>query len=109
MALRQTQHKPKKETQEIRAKDVAELKSENQKLRRENARLKRELLKFDPSTVVEEEVKSVGEIENVPAKPAFSCPDCSGTEFTTLVLGPKTFMVCSDCKWRKIQKEQNNG
>jgi len=96
MTPRQSGHRPKRETQDIRASEVAELRSENQHLRRENARLRRELRRQPPET--NEDDSTLAEAE--PSKDTPKCPKCKSHSLITLAMNDKNYTVCKDCKWR---------
>lgn len=100
MLHRQSGHRPKREIQDIRASEVAELRSENQRLRRENARLRRENQRLPP---VEEEPVSLAEANEPVTKSLIKCPKCNGGVLT-LSMNDKNYLVCKDCKWRKVDQ-----
>jgi regulator of replication initiation timing len=100
---RQTPHRSRRETQEVRASEVQEFRAENQKLRRENARLRRELEKYLSAWGT----NSAGEPEDAlagnekKAKPAgMGCLMCGGDKMVRIKMGAKTIVGCKDCKHR---------
>lgn len=96
MTPRQSGHRPKRETQDIRASEVAELRSENQHLRRENARLRRELRRSPPIEVDEEGTMA----DKEPSSDTPKCPKCQSHNLIGLAMNDKNYTVCKDCKWR---------
>lgn len=106
---RRTQHRPKRETQEIRASEYSEMRSENQRLRREVAKLKREITKRDAMLTsisggffeqVPEAPKSELPPESTEAK--IGCLACGSAVMRQVKLGPKTLTVCAGCNFRVV-------
>lgn len=111
-ASRQTLHRKRRETQEIRAREVEDYRNENQRLRRTNAKLKRELEKF--STAWEsnhsgesEEPMTKEEVNGIPAtiKTEYKegCPECGSPNTGRVKIGAKTIVACKDCGRRKVE------
>ena len=94
--IRTVQHKDSGEKTEL--KKARELRAENQKLKRQISRMRRELAK-PPVVVVDDE--SIEDVVDI--KPKNSCPECSSGELRIVKLGSKTLVVCPDCKYRKMQ------
>jgi hypothetical protein len=100
---RQTPHRSRRETQEIRASEVQEYRAENQKLRRENARLRRELEKYLSAWGT----NTTGEPEEVMANTdkqgrsaGIGCLMCGSDKMIRIKVGAKTIVGCKDCKHR---------
>lgn len=91
-----TQHK---ESEKSEIKKNQELRVENQKLKRQVARLTRELEKRENLLPQVEEAELINEEKDKPKSP--TCEECGSPSFKTLTLGPKTIIVCQNCKWRK--------
>lgn len=101
---RQTQHRPAGETKIPKKRDMEVLKSQNQQLRRENARLRKRVVKSeekelytDTDPVLPSE-KQVQKIEDLGPR----CEKCGGTTIQ-LELGIGNWSVCQSqaCLWRK--------
>jgi regulator of replication initiation timing len=96
--IRIVQDRARKETKEVKNKELQELRKENQKLRRENSRLRRDLAKrlnYEPEEATAEEF-------NIPAATKELCPECGSDNIGKMNLGSKEITVCKACKWRKI-------
>ena len=104
-ANRITQHRSQKES---KAKELTLLKQENKSLRKQNARLKRQLQKaLDGYTEASEAAVEVAQEARVaamePEMPkARSCPSCASVDVTHLTLPPGTWQlcVCKSCSAR---------
>lgn len=95
---RQTQHRAPRE--ERKNKELVTLKRVNHKLARDNARLQKQLDKAL-------EVRAAFEVELEPEEQAEKqagnvCPACGCPAVRELYLADKKFLVCSECKWRKL-------
>lgn len=102
--LRQQQHRPARDTK--RAREVADLKRENNKLARQNARLRKQAERAERTRDAFEDVSESPESTTAPSaaqngagSPSCTTPDCSGVT-RLLSLGPFTFRVCPECKAR---------
>lgn len=97
-----TQNKPQREEQ--KAKELSDLKRQNQQLKRQISRLRKQISRLievhgldikvedeEPVEVVEEKVEEAG-----------GCEKCGG-EIKELELAGKKFIVCTVCNWRKKQ------
>lgn len=104
---RKVQNKPKRESKDVKASEYHELRGQVNKLRKQNAKLKRELERRANYIVDDEDVPSLAETEVVEPKTNSSdgCPQCGSTNLTNIDLGAIILMVCKDCKYRK-KKEQ---
>lgn len=103
-AHRTTQHRPRKELQEIRAAEVVELKRENQRLKRALARAHRDLEKASSSNGPPDEEPAMTEVppilkEAVP----MGCPGCGGNDFGRVKTGYKTIVACRSCSHRHTE------
>jgi formamidopyrimidine-DNA glycosylase len=98
-SIRITQNKAKKESKEVRAKELNELRKENQVLKRDNARLRRDLDKYLSYVPDEPEFLESLDIKVEQKTNENSCPGCN-TTLTTIDLGAKILVVCKACKWR---------
>lgn len=102
---RVTPHRVKKDTQEIRAKEVAEYRTEAQRLRRENARLRRELQKmtstFAPDVQDEETTMERKVVEAASIVPG--CPRCNSSSIATVKIGAKSIFGCKGCGYREVR------
>ena len=90
---RSTQNKFKKETE---LDEVRSLRSENQKLRKANKRLQKELNKF-----LFKETDLIEDDEPIRLTLKEVCPSCKSENIKTVDLGIKKLMVCKDCSYRK--------
>ena len=88
-----------KESEKSEIKKNQELRVENQKLKRQVARLTRELEKRENLLPQVEEAELINEEKDKPKKT--TCEECGSPSLKTLTLGPKTITVCQNCKWRK--------
>lgn len=97
MRNRITPHKPQRD--EVKTKEVVELKRENHQLKRKVKRLEKEISK---RIEVEEDVAedALSEQEVIAIR-SMECPSCGEGPVVQLSLGPSTFSVCKACKWRK--------
>jgi len=93
---RQTQHKAQREEQ--RAKEMVDLKRDNQKLQRQVARLRKELARHATELPEEVEVAGASPVPVPDTKDA--CPGCN-SPLKRLKLGPSTWEVCSSCKFTR--------
>lgn len=100
----QHQHRPEKESKLPTNKQMAELKSENQKLRRKLARADKEIARLNGmvgSYEIEDEMpEAVVTISEVHKD---LCPKCLNVELKIVELGSREFEVCPDCKYRKLK------
>jgi regulator of replication initiation timing len=102
------QNKSKRESKEVKAKELQDLRKENQQLRRENSRLRRDLdkrLSYEPDTNANtsDAGLEIAEIIQIPSTMNKECcPNCSSTNIGKMDLGHKEITVCKICKWRKI-------
>lgn len=122
---RQKQHRPERDVKH--ARELADLRRENNRLARQNARFRKQA---ERATSTRDMFEGVDTSATVPVQPggaitpavledaaercrkgfgapqerfypAGSCPEC-GTATRRLELGPKTLDVCPECKWRKV-------
>lgn len=98
---RVTPHRPPREN--AHAKELAEIKQENQQLKREVSRLRKEL---DKKPVTEpEEPESMGAAQEEQHKPpATICAGCGSKAPPNVITTPsgKVVSICVQCKKRKI-------
>jgi septal ring factor EnvC (AmiA/AmiB activator) len=104
---RKTQHAPEKDP---KTKLIQELKSENNRLRKQLAQARKELEKLnaavDGLTTVHEEtrVEPAQVKEAVSKVVAYVCEAGCDGRVEKMPIGPKTFLVCHSCKWRKVHQ-----
>jgi predicted Zn-ribbon and HTH transcriptional regulator len=91
---RVSQNKFKKNTE---LDDSRTLRSENQKLRKANKRLQKELTKF-----LNRELESQGDEDPPTLKAKETCPKCKSESIKKVDLGIKNILFCQDCKYRKV-------
>lgn len=89
----QTQNRERRE--EAKGKELAETKKENQQLRRQIARLTKQLSRITDISQSEDHEVSVKK-EHKP-----KCPDCESTNIKTIKLHTGQLTACKDCGWRK--------
>ena len=103
-SFRVIQNRSKKETNDVRLHELQELRKENQKLIRENRRLRKSLEKYlnQIDNFDDEEVESlaVAQPTSTPKQDKEVCPDCQG-DFDVVDLGIKVLLFCKNCKYRK--------
>lgn len=96
-SARKTQHRPEAEDKK-RNRQLAEAKREVHQLRRQVARLQKEVVKttsFEPA----EESPMV----KAPVELRECCPACNEVEsFKVMELGPRKFKVCGKCAYRRV-------
>lgn len=106
-SVRTAQNKEKRETNEVKAKELNELRRENHKLKRENARLRSDLdkyLSWQPEDISPEE--NLAKEEPVKLVKTLECPTCKNKDLSKLVVGSKTLHVCKKCSWRSMAPTQ---
>jgi formamidopyrimidine-DNA glycosylase len=92
------QHKPPRDSKEVKLAEFNEIRKENNRLKREVARLKKELNKRaeyvepvdPPEPMAKEPIVPVGR----------SCPGC-GSPLKEVKVFNKTLMVCGECQYKK--------
>lgn len=102
-AQRYTQHRQEREPK-VLSKQLRHLKGENQKLAKQNARLRKEIEK---SALVPEEkyykqellTEAPDEWKERINKPA--CPKCNSNDMAEITVIGRTYRVCRDCKYRE--------
>jgi hypothetical protein len=90
-------HKPEKDSKN---KELAEIKRENQQLKRKLARAEKAAQKLlENSALV---VEADPDLPDAPRQaPANACPTCNEA-LTVVGMGPKTLHACKGCGWRKV-------
>lgn len=118
---RQAQHRPARDTRN--ARELADLRRQNDGLKRRAARLEEELEKArearprpkflpEPAEARAAELRRLSpraRVEPEPEPEAIPkldqpCPACGAKELRILRLGQGTWHVCRDCQWRGKQK-----
>jgi predicted RNase H-like nuclease (RuvC/YqgF family) len=97
---RRVQHIPKRESKDVKHAELQDLRKENQKLKRECARLRRELQK---QTAYSLEIEEQAETESTKKyEKEQICPVCGAVNsLTQMQLSVKVLTICKKCKWRK--------
>jgi formylmethanofuran dehydrogenase subunit E len=98
--VRQVQHKP---SDKENNKELAEVKRENQQLKRKIAKLQKQLQKLmdlSLEVAVEEPIK----IENVENPDISKCQSCGSVSLRTVSLPNGTLNVCKDCGKKELVK-----
>jgi hypothetical protein len=87
---------------EEESRELHKLESENTKLKKSVARLRKKLERYESAASDDEDdtesVKQVG----IPSKD--KCPECSSKEVVELDFAGRVFKLCKICKWRKLIK-----
>jgi predicted RNase H-like nuclease (RuvC/YqgF family) len=103
---RRTQHTPEKDP---KTKLIQELKSENNRLKKQLAHARKELDKLnaavDGLTTAHEDhrIEEVVVVrESATKATVLVCEAGCDGRVEKMPIGPKTFLVCHGCKWRKI-------
>lgn len=105
MSTRQTQHRANNE-ERAKNKLMAELKRENQQLRRKVGRLQKQLARATERALETEPPEPEVQPEvTVTVAPKDSCPNCAST-VSISYLGPFVLRICDSCTWRK---RESNG
>lgn len=97
--MKNQQDKPTRE--ERKAKELSDLKRENNQLKRQLERLRKRLNKMNISVIEEIDEEPVEVVEER-VEEAGGCEKCGG-EIKELELAGKKFIVCTVCNWRKKQ------
>lgn len=95
--IRTKQNKDKKEKKDPRISEYYEIRKENQKLKRENARLRKSFQKYDVKIEKEESFEEV----KIPQGPV--CINCKSNNLQSLLIGTKNIIICKDCKVRRVE------
>lgn len=96
-----TQHKESKPSE---IKKTQEMRSELQKLKRENSRLRKELDKRE-TLVIEAEQDSEQPDVVVSAKIDIDeCPQCHQSKLKKVKLGARMLVACESCQYRKMSE-----
>lgn len=98
----QTQHRPTRD-QKVINKQVAELKRENQALKRKVSRLQKYLkAALENQGPIEEPDRVQAEVLQAPETGSSGCPDCKGQEVKAIQTPTSVLLACK-CGWRKRQ------
>lgn len=99
---RQTQHRPTRD-QKVVNKQVAELKRENQTLKRKVSRLQKYLkTALENQAPVEEPDQVLIEALQAPETDGSRCPDCKSQDVKTIQTPTSVLLACK-CGWRRKQ------
>jgi hypothetical protein len=98
---RRTQHRPQRDSKETKASELAEIRKENQALRRQIARLNREYRKVE-GLIPDESPEPAETPPPLVEEQLGGCPQCHSTDFGTVKMGTKTITVCKECKFRSV-------
>ena len=94
----QQQHKEEsEEKKKVRA--LAELKRENQRLRKQLSRTEKHLTKALKEEVLQDE-EAAPEAPRVPERSADSCPECASVDIVNVTTPVGTLKGCKECGWR---------
>lgn len=98
----QVQHRDRRE--EAKGKELSNLKRENNHLKRQVARLTKQLTKtIDAQGEIEEANAVIVELRPEPESGVMKCESCKSVNVKTLRMPHGVLVVCKDCHWRKKQ------
>ena len=95
-----TQHRPSRDDR--KSKELAELRSENSHLKKQVARLRRQIEKMVEIHGLNVPEDDEQPMEKPPEGPV--CEKCGGTDLTQVSGNGKVFLICKNksCLWRKV-------
>ena len=94
---RQTQAKPRRE--EAHGRELADLKRENNQLKRLVSRLRKEIERLELMSLIETEPSKSPKVEYKKSK-RLACPSCDDSHLTTTTTpSGKKIYVCKSCQW----------
>lgn len=100
MSKKQHQTQNKERREEAKGKELAETRKENQQLRRQVARLTKQIAKSVPPEPLEPDDANVRE-HTESQRNAYKCGSCGSPNLKSVKMPTGTLTVCKDCQWRK--------
>lgn len=100
----QTPHRPRRDAAS-QEKELREAKQETRKLKVQLAQVRKQLVKaLGGRDIVSENDPEPAMVESEEtAEDQQSCPACGEKEIREVDAGPKVYLVCAACRWRKAK------